>query len=409
MDIAAGSSEDPDFLGVAPGADLIFVHLGSPTTPKKIAAEEMKTWGSSKYLYDAVKYIFEMADKENKPAVVNLSLAANGGSHDGSSILETLFDDLLKQPGHAIVVAAGNDFQNKIHTSGIVTSNETVTISWVIPKANDPAWKYRQEIEIWYPRDKSLNVNVVAPGNISTDLCKVGSTLKSNESDFAPMWLVSNNVAEPELDKDENYIHILVDNTVNGYVGGEWKLNLSVDADPSGEVIETKFHAWIERNAGLPATEIADISTTESTISGIANAKLPLVVGALYPSTSTTAYQPSYFTSAGPSLNKSWASKPELSAPGENISSAQAKGTDKTDAYGTSAAAPHVAGVIALMFQKALSLPQPLQLDMQKIRDILIGTADDILGLTLDASGYHPQLGFGRVNALKALKEIKPD
>ena len=405
MDIAAGNSPDPDFKGVAPGADLIFVHLGAPTTPKKIAAEEMKTLGSSKYLFDAVKYIFEKADQEDKPAVVNISLACNGGSHDGSSILEALFDELLQQPGRAIVIAAGNDFQKKTHTSGMLAADTVGTISWVIPKANDPNWKYRQEIEIWYPQDKSLNVKVTAPGDVSTDLCRLGNTLKSDESDYAPIWLVSNIKAEPELDKDENYIHILVDNSSDDFTGGEWKLDLSVD----NGAFDTSFNAWIERNLGDPPTEIADNSTTEITINGIANARLPIVVGSFYPSTSSSSYRPSYFTSAGPSLNKDWTDKPELSAPGENITSAQARETDRTDESGTSAAAPHVTGVIALMFQKALGLPQPVLLSMERIREILIATADKNPSLATNPNGYHPQLGFGRINALNALKQIIPN
>jgi subtilisin family serine protease len=115
---------------------------------------------------------------------------------------------------------------------------------------------------------------------------------------------------------------------------------------------------------------------------------------------------PSYFTSAGPSRNQIFPNKPELSAPGENISSAQAKEADLTDETGTSAAAPHVTGVIALMFQKALGLPQPVTLNMQTIRDILIQTADRNPALATNAEGYHPQLGIGRVNALNALKRI---
>lgn len=160
---------------------------------------------------------------------------------------------------------------------------------------------------------------------------------------------------------------------------------------------------------GDPPTEIADNSTTEITINGIANARLPIVVGSFYPSTSSSSYRPSYFTSAGPSLNKDWTEKPELSAPGENITSAQARETDRTDESGTSAAAPHVTGVIALMFQKALGLPQPVLLSMERIREILIATADKNPSLATNPNGYHPQLGFGRINALNALKQIIPN
>jgi subtilisin family serine protease len=154
-----------------------------------------------------------------------------------------------------------------------------------------------------------------------------------------------------------------------------------------------------------PSTEFADNYSGDHTINGIGNATLPIVVGSFYPSKITSAYTPSYFTSAGPSFNPLFSQKPELSAPGENISSAQALDTDHSDLSGTSAAAPHVTGIIALMLQQGLSLAQPKILTMQAIRDILIDTIDKNPASNGNG-GYDPRLGFGRVNALKALQKI---
>lgn len=407
MDIAAGDSPNQEFRGVAPGAELIFVQLGSPTTLKKIAKEEMKTLGSSNYLCDAVKYIFEKADDMGMPAVINISLASNGGSHDGTSLLESLFDEMLETPGRAIVIAAGNDFQKKTHTSGKVSSQENSEIFWVVPKADDPDWKFRQELEIWYPGDKRLTVAVSSPNNTSIQNCKFGETMASSESDITPLWFISNDQARKEIDKDENYIHILVDNGNPGFIGGEWHITLSTQNMPNADGDhEVDYHAWIERNLGRPPTEFADNAVTDFSINGIGNAALPLVVGSFYPSKkSAPSYTPSYFTSAGPSRNPQFPTKPELSAPGENISSAQALAEDLSDETGTSAAAPHVTGIIALMFQQALNQPASKILTMQEIRDILMASVDK--NSSPASSGQHDrQLGFGRVNALKALKKI---
>jgi hypothetical protein len=285
----------------------------------------------------------------------------------------------------------------------------------VIPKANNPNWKFRQEMELWYPGDKSLKVEVFAPvrneqGEISISLlgsCGLGET-KSEGSDTVPIWIIRNHQAEPEIDKDENYIHFLVDNRVDDFVGGERILKIHLEGSDSGDDVPVKFHAWIERNLGRPNTEFADNTEEDRsfTINAIANATLPLVVGAFSPSTSHATYSPTYLSSSGPSLNPLAENKPELSAPGENISCAQALVTDRADLTGTSAAAPHVTGVIALMFQQALNLPQPRLLHIREIRDILIATADR--NAAIDTNGYHRQLGYGRVNAVKALKRIVP-
>src|SRR5215203_594795 len=68
MDIAGGNGAATQAPGVAPGTDLILVHLSSDDTP------EEENFGNSRQLLDAVEYIFEKAQLLHKRAVVNLSL-----------------------------------------------------------------------------------------------------------------------------------------------------------------------------------------------------------------------------------------------------------------------------------------------------------------------------------------------
>ena len=69
---------------------------------------------------------------------------------------------------------------------------------------------------------------------------------------------------------------------------------------------------------------------------------------------------------------------------------------------GTSAAAPHVAGVAALVKAARPSLT-PVE-----IRQVLIGTADDLSGGKTDGKeGWDQYTGYGRVNAFEAVKAAK--
>ena len=308
----------------------------------------------------------------------------------------------MNTPGRAIVIAAGNDFLKKSHASGKVTPQESNEIFWVIPKAKVPNWRFRQELEIWYPRDKRLTAEVLSPNITSLESCPFGTIATSDESEIVPLWVISNNQAEQDIDKDENYIHILVDNRRNEFVGGEWRITLTT---PDNEV---DFQAWIEHNMSNPPTEFADNFTGDHTVNGIGNATLPIVVGSWYkiPNVNPPSYIPAPTSSSGSSRNPQFSQKPEISAPGENITSAQALDIDRSDLSGTSAAAPHVTGVIALMFQQGLNLPQPRTLTMQEIRDILIDTVNKNPAPAGNGD-YDPRLGFGRVNALNALKKIK--
>ena len=86
--IAAGNGRTHDqafpsgqFVGVAPGAKLVFVHLDR----KSILAESSpgETLSNSVNLAHAIAYCFEKAEQLNMPCVVNLSMGFNGGGHDG--------------------------------------------------------------------------------------------------------------------------------------------------------------------------------------------------------------------------------------------------------------------------------------------------------------------------------------
>jgi len=61
-------------------------------------------------IIQATRFVFEQAELLHLPAVVNLSLGSDFGTHDGSSALEQGLASFVgpEFPGRAIVVAAGN-------------------------------------------------------------------------------------------------------------------------------------------------------------------------------------------------------------------------------------------------------------------------------------------------------------
>ena len=84
-------------------------------------------------------------------------------------------------------------------------------------------------------------------------------------------------------------------------------------------------------------------------------------------------------------------SKPDLAAPGVGITSST--GSGYLSYSGTSMAAPHVAGVAALIRQANPTL------SVQSVQDILRMSADDI-----GAPGVDPASGWGRLDALRAVE-----
>lgn len=398
MDIAAGaSSTNP---GMAPEADLIFVHIGKPVNPND---EELKTMGSSKYVLDAVQYIFEKAAE--RPVVINISLAGNGGSHDGTSTIESAFDEMLKVSGRAIVIAAGNSYEEQLHMAGTVVPNAPpYEIKWLIEDNQKIAWDLRQELEIWYSANDKLKVEVIDPKGRTYGECQLEETqstlLAGNPT---PLVLIRHLKPDATPGEEENLINILIDNDHPNTPVGTWTVKLSLDFPQPANNREVNFQAWIEYS-DKSHSHFAGATQSTTTLNTIGNGILPIVVGSYDPRSDT--FEISNFSSAGPSRNKKNNQKPELCAPGEFILAARATTEGSTLKAGTSMSAPHVTGLIALMFQAAKERQNnPKSLSMQDITQILIRTSDP-----KPAAGgvhqYNPQYGFGHVNALDALLDI---
>ncbi len=101
--IAAGNglgSDQASLAGMAPGATIIAARVTRGSTEDISDADALL----------ATRFVFERAKAMGMPAVVNMSLGADFGPHDGTSWLEQGLASFVgpDQPGRAVVVAAGN-------------------------------------------------------------------------------------------------------------------------------------------------------------------------------------------------------------------------------------------------------------------------------------------------------------
>jgi len=107
--IAAGN--DATFRGVAPGALLIGVRLDFDEAG----------------IIDALAWVRAQADAWGLPVVANLSLGSNDGPHDGGAPAEVAID-AFSDAGRIAVLAAGNEASNgsrgPIHARGPITNTE---------------------------------------------------------------------------------------------------------------------------------------------------------------------------------------------------------------------------------------------------------------------------------------------
>lgn len=386
MDIAAGNGNGTGNPGVAPQADIVFVHFSTGavetvSTNGNLAVD--KSLGDTTELVEAVDFIFEMADE--RPCTINISLAMHGGPHDGTALVEQSIDALVEaKPNRAVVIAAGNSYFKGIHASGKVEQNGFTDLHWDIPRGH---WQYKA-LELWYEGADKFRLEIIPPDSEPLVSLQLGENGEIVDEDDNTVIYLSHRFCDPN--NRDNMIGVFMESRI---LGGIWTLRLH-----GVEVENGDFHAWIEREDGSQTSFIPPHDNTH-TVNSIGCGRNIIMVGSYDP---TKPSQPlSYFSSSGPTRDER--KKPDFIAPGQNIWAASS--LTQIQSYrksGTSMSAPVVTGIIALMLSEARD--RNIELDINQIRDILIQSAEkNFPEDPLEKARY----GYGPIDVNVALSLIR--
>ena len=381
MSIAAGNGRSlMGHKGVAHAADMVFVQL--PQTAITSGGPVL-----SNHILDGVMYIFARAQRLNKPAVVNISYGGYTGPHDGTTELESGMDQLLAMPGRTVVVAAGNGFEADCHARGIIGVAEApVTLQWEL-RPEDPTANF---LEVWYNGDTSLDLRLTPPGAAAAlGPVPLGSQICiQRPSDLQRIGTIDHTIYPGNGD---HRITIILASTAGEVAApnmaapsGIWQIELSNTGAASAE-----FHAWIERDAsggrGSARRQQSHFVPAQAdpgcTLGSLATGHRTIAVGAY----NTATQEICRYSAAGPTRAiggdpGTARQKPEVCAPAEEdpagrgtLSAASLRAQPKR-MNGTSASAPHVTGLVALMYQYTRDAGRP-QLTAGEMRDKIMQAA----------------------------------
>jgi subtilisin family serine protease len=382
-DIAAGNGGGSGVPGVAPEADIAFVEPALSDIAWE--GEEVVNFffGDSVQQLEAARFLFDEAAE--RPCVVNISLGTNGGPHDGSSLVEKGLDALVSQrPNRAVVISAGNAFDDGVHIAGTVPAGGSTDVRWSIPEG----LVSQSELELWYAGSDRFRAELITPAGDSLGSVPLGSSARARADDGTTLLFVGHRAADPN--NGDNVLGVFLEQRVPA---GVWTIRLH------GEQVAASggYHAWIERNDPSQASFVdADGSHT---LGSISCGQLSLAVG------SYDAHKPakplSFFSSAGPT--RDGRQKPEISAPGHDVFAAHSRtGTGVTRKSGTSMAAPAVTGVVALILAEAHA--GGITLDAASLRRIVMESARTD---PPPADGWDHRYGHGRIDAADALRAVQ--
>ena len=363
-------------------------------------------------ILDAVRFVFDAADRAGLPAVVNLSLGSQFGPHDGRSPLEAGLDTLVG-PGRIIVAAAGNEGEDRVHAELHVPSGGRDSASVFVGPYTPGLGLSFFAVDGFHSALDAYDVTVVTPGGTRFGPFVPEDAVMDTLTGEGTLFL-DQELYPPEPEKNEIAVLLSNDdpNAPDGASAlaapppatGEWWL---VFADRKAAAGGGEIDLWLSlssirdiggnepywKRAHDAGEEVAAPGTARGVLTvGSMNTKpcWPDSMGVMRCSTVspvelTEPGRITFFSSRGPTQDGR--QKPEISAPGFVIASARSAQItpDYAQFYslsrtlqpdrehfvytGTSMSAPQVTGAVALV------LAEDASLDPTALRALLAGTA----------------------------------
>lgn len=353
--IAAGTGGEGRPAGMAPEADLVFVH-NAPWD-----GLEGGKLGDSVTLLEAIDFISRTAS--GRPWIINLSMGRHGEQHDGTTLIEEGLDAAVRAAaGRAICMSAGNYYNKRTHASGQLRPTQKRSLAWVVNETNPSEYN---QLEVWYSWQDKFEVTVRSPDDLVVATARLGEKVKliSGGKEIGNLY---HRAQEPNT--LDHHVTLYLYKTAPA---GEWTVTLT-----GTDVIHGNYHCWIEREVSCPKCQShfrAEDADPTSTTGTICNGRRTIAVGAY------DAHDPGRrigaFSSVGPTRDGRL--KPDLCAPGVSVlaaRSAQREHPDETPLStrmsGTSMASPFAAGACACAFQAAV---RPLRIE--ETHNLLLGSA----------------------------------
>ena len=418
-----GSRSGGTYRGIAPNANIIFV--------KGLRTTDSSGSFASADVADGINYIFQKGAALGRPVSINMSLGSQGGPHDGSSAYEQTLQGLTG-PGKILSVSAGNDGAWPVHLG--YTTQGTDYVSGISTDILPSSSATSLGVILVAPPGVSVGlVGQVTSGGSTTYCNGIGPVTTGYATPQTTMSCSGTMVGYAKIDGTfssgglTQFVVSVSNNGVSGvdftkavwelYTFGSSRIDAWVYSGGKFSTLSDPSHGWLagdtSMTVGIPATAngliaVAAYSTKThwTDIDGATQSPASWC----YLTPDIFVNQIACFSSLGPT--RDGRQKPDIAAPGMFIVAPLGGSLDPNDSgvrpnivlggyyrvdQGTSMAAPHVAGVVALMLQANHSLtPAQALLALQQTarHDSFTGSVPNLTW------------GSGKVDALAALKAV---
>ena len=325
-----GGTANNNYEGVAPESELLIVKLGAPRENSFPRTTEMMR---------AVTYVVRKAQSLNRPVAINLSFGNTYGAHDGSSLLERFLDNAAEIGRTVICVGSGNEGASAGHREGRVNVGETAATELSVG-----AYETAFSVQLWKTYTDVFRITLRSPGGqeFSFSMEKGGEITWEAERTRILIYVGE---PSPYAVEQEIYFDFIPENL---YISpGIWSFLIGTQEK------ESSFYFYLPSQAARNQNTRFFEPNPNLTLTIPSTASKVITVGAYdstydaYADFSGRGYR---YAERDIGLLAAGAAKPDLAAPGVNITAPDIYGGYRSFT-GTSFATPFVTGAAALLME----------------------------------------------------------
>lgn len=331
----AGGTPVPEsnFTGVAPEVEFVVVKLKQAKKYLRdfyFIPEQTMCYQETDYLF-AIGYVNSTSIEMQRPEVICVSVNASQGSHDGRSVTGRYLSTVAGTQGIGVVVAAGNEGNARRHYFGTVDPTTQYDEVELNVGENEKGFT----MELWGQSPSIFTLDITSPsGEYIPRITAFRNEIREVSFVFEPTIIYINyNIVETE--SGDQLILLRFSNPSPGI----WRFRVYEKGD-----LKIGFHIWLPMTGFISDNTFFIRSDPYTTVLAMGNAQNPITV---------TAYNDaddSLYLASSRGYTRIGVVKPNVAAPGVNITGPTLD-HGFTVYTGTSIAAAHTAGVVAMILE----------------------------------------------------------
>ncbi len=386
--IAAGNlDEENDFTGVVPDAELVVVKLKQAKNFIRNfwrIPDEVPCFQKNDFMH-ALKYLVDVANAANRPISIIIGIGTSQGAHDERGALSSYITTLAAQSGVAISIAAGNEGNRGHHYFGTIARDAEFDTVELKVGPNESGFS----MEFWGQTPFTFSFDILSPSG--EYIPRIPARLnESREVHFIfEQTVIDIDYQIIESQSGDQLILVRFTTPAEGI----WRFRVY-----SSGSVELSYHVWLPIHQFITDQTNFIRPDNNVTLTSPANVYIPIVATA-YDHNNNSLY---LNASRGYTRNNNIA--PSFAAPGINLIG-PALNNGFTTSTGTSVAAAHTAGNVAMILEWGIVRGNYVQLSTVEIKNLLIR------GAKRDPSLSYPNRdwGYGILDLYSAYNSLRSD